>query len=231
MAFSPKARFKQGIPLMVDYTPSGAVSAGDVILANGVLGIAHSDIAAGVLGALSYANGNAVYTFVKDASTFAVNDVAYWDNSAKKATSTSSGNTFLGICKTAAATGVGSVDIQFMTISSAASFIDPLTSQITDPGASGAIPVTQSGYVEIVTAGAETRTMLAPTFVGQRMLLMFTTKVGNCVITVASTVNLAGNNTITFSTVGQAILLVAVYYSGALKWKAVAVDGSLLSTV
>ena len=50
---------------------------------------------------------------------------------------------------------------------------------IADPGASGAIPVTATGRVAIVTAGAETRTLAAPTIVGQRLLLYMKTDGGD----------------------------------------------------
>ncbi len=66
---------------MVDHTPSGAVSAGDVIVTNDTPKIAHNDIAAGALGALAARGG--VYTVPKAAgSSTAIADdkKVYWDD-------------------------------------------------------------------------------------------------------------------------------------------------------
>ena len=91
--------------------------------------------------------------------------------------------------------------------------------------------MTATGHVELVTAGAETRTLAAPTFLGQRLLLSMKTNGGNCVITCATTVNVAANNTITFSAVQQAVLLIAVANGTNKRWSVVYKDGATLSTV
>jgi hypothetical protein len=102
---------------------------------------------------------------------------------------------------------------------------------IADPGNAGAIPVTRSGYCPIVTAGAETRTLAAPTKIGQRILVYMKTDGGNCVITCASIINAAGNNTITFADVTDTLNLVAVESGSSLVWRVVSSDGAALSTV
>ncbi len=70
MAFSPVAKFVHGSPTMIDYTPAAAVAAGDINIvgagSNSHFIIAHTDLAAGVLGAASV--GDAVYDIVKNAS-------------------------------------------------------------------------------------------------------------------------------------------------------------------
>lgn len=81
--------------------------------------------------------------------------------------------------------------------------------EITDPGDAGAIPVTQSGVCHIVTAGAETRTVADPAAVGMRLTLYMLTDGGNGVVTFASAVNQAGNNTATFANAGEALDLVS----------------------
>lgn len=54
--------FKHGDPLMVDYTNgSTAVTAGDVVIFLGKACIAHTDIEANALGAVSWPNGRCVY--------------------------------------------------------------------------------------------------------------------------------------------------------------------------
>lgn len=103
---------------------------------------------------------------------------------------------------------------------------------LADPGNAGAIPVTVSGYVPIVTAGAETRTLAAPTYIGQTLLIYCKTFVGNGVITCATTLNETGNNTITFTATGQAIKLTAVEEGSNLRWRCPVADPTtILSTV
>jgi predicted RecA/RadA family phage recombinase len=53
--------FLHGDPLMIDHTPSSAVSAGDVVIVAGKACIAHTDIPADTLGAVAWPNGRAVY--------------------------------------------------------------------------------------------------------------------------------------------------------------------------
>jgi len=103
---------------------------------------------------------------------------------------------------------------------------------ITDPGDAGTIPVTVSGYCPIVTAGAETRTLASPTFVGQELLLYMKTDGGNGVVTCATTLNEAGNNTITFANTGETVRLSAVEEGANLRWRAAVADPTtILSTV
>lgn len=104
---------------------------------------------------------------------------------------------------------------------------------IADPGnVVHAIPVTARGTVLLVTAGAETRTLAAPLGLGYTLLLNFETKVGNCVITVATTVDAAGDNTITFTAAGQSVELISVRTStSAFRWAVRYNDGATIATV
>lgn len=102
---------------------------------------------------------------------------------------------------------------------------------ITDPGNAGAISVLQSGYCPIVTAGSETRTLAAPTFIGQEITLYVKTDGGSCVVTVASAVNQTGNNTLTMNDVRDVIILRAIESGASKVWMVVANDGTALSTV
>jgi len=103
---------------------------------------------------------------------------------------------------------------------------------IADPGASGAIPVTEGwGVCSIVTAGTETRTIAIPQRVGQRISLAMKTDGGNCTITVASPINEAGNNTLVFDDVGEYIALEAIEAAAVLAWRVLANDAVTLSTV
>lgn len=101
--------------------------------------------------------------------------------------------------------------------------------QITDPGNAGAIPVTKSGTVAIVTAGAETRTLAIPTFVNQMLTIYFRTDGGDCVITSAQAINQAGNTSITLNDANDSIQLVGVYNGTALRWRVVTNDGTTLA--
>jgi hypothetical protein len=102
---------------------------------------------------------------------------------------------------------------------------------IADPGASGAIPVTKSGTIGIVTAGAETRMLAIPGVAGIELGISMDVNGGNAVITVASAINQTGNNTITLNDAGDTIVLKAVKKAGALVWRTVVNDGCTLSTV
>lgn len=104
---------------------------------------------------------------------------------------------------------------------------------LTDPGNAGAIPVTASGYVPLVTAGAETRTVADPTKVGLMLTLHFLTDGGDCVITFASPVNAAGNNTLTHDTAGEQVVLQSCKDgASAFAWRVVANEAATpLTTV
>ena len=102
---------------------------------------------------------------------------------------------------------------------------------ITDPGASGAIPVTHSGPCALTDAGAETRTMAIPTFLGQWITLFLDTSTTSVTLTVAVAFNEAGNNTVLFDSVGEAIRFEAISIAGVLVWREMGIDGATPSTV
>ena len=103
---------------------------------------------------------------------------------------------------------------------------------IPDPGDGGTFDVSRSGYCEITTAGAETRTLPDPTFRGQILDIVFVVDGGNCVITASSPVNQTGNNTITLTDVGEHTRLVGAYNAtDGWEWKTIANDGAALTTV
>jgi hypothetical protein len=100
---------------------------------------------------------------------------------------------------------------------------------VADPGNAGAIPVSESGTCNLVSAGAETRTLAAPQFVGQQIALNGDTVVGAIAVTVASAFNTAGNTIITVTAAGQNAVLVGATIAGALRWRLIANDGTTLS--
>lgn len=103
------------------------------------------------------------------------------------------------------------------------------TDTITDPGNAGAIPVTANGVCPMTSAGAETRTLAIPTFIGQELGLIADTFVGNIVITSAQPINQAGNTIMTFGVVNDMIILKAFTIAGALRWRVASNDGVALS--
>lgn len=77
----------------VDYRPAEAVAAGDVVIQGSLVGIARLDIAPGTLGALAVVG---VFDAPKAAVEIAVGTPLYWDAANKQATTTQSGNQYLG---------------------------------------------------------------------------------------------------------------------------------------
>ena len=101
---------------------------------------------------------------------------------------------------------------------------------VADPGNAGAIPVNKGGFVPLVTAAAETRTLAIPTADGIILSLVLDTRVGgNCVVTSAQAINVAGNTVITLDTAGDSIHLRACTVAGVRRWRVVGNDGAVLS--
>jgi len=80
----------------IDHTPASDVAAGEVVVQNGLLGVAVRDIASGKLGALAI-EGIFEFTKVTGVGTsLSVGDLVFWDDAANNATSTSTDNTLIG---------------------------------------------------------------------------------------------------------------------------------------
>jgi len=94
MAQIGQADFVHGDPLMTDYTPSGAVAAGAVVVVGVVPFVVHRAIAAGQLGAA--ASGGGVYSGVTDGSLDTPGALVYWAAGAAKFVASSTGNTHFG---------------------------------------------------------------------------------------------------------------------------------------
>lgn len=78
----------------IDYTPVGAVSAGDVVPLDSCIGIAKLDIAAGALGALAV---EGVFQVDQaDGETWSQGDAVYYDSTAEEFTSDDTGNQYAG---------------------------------------------------------------------------------------------------------------------------------------
>ena len=98
----------------IDYTPGADVAPGDVVVQSDLVGVAKREIKASTLGALAV---EGVFDFAKEAGgavTFAVGDLAYWDDTNDVAVTTDGGgaNKLLGKVVLAAADGDASVRVK-----------------------------------------------------------------------------------------------------------------------
>lgn len=103
-----------------------------------------------------------------------------------------------------------------------------------DPGNAGVITVDRfNQYVELETAGAETRTVSQPTNRGLTLMLAMMTDGGACTVTVTGGFDEAGNTTLTFNDVGQFVYLVSVPVANTptYQWRVVGYDGVAGPTV
>jgi predicted RecA/RadA family phage recombinase len=92
----------------LDYTPTAAVSAGDVVVLSDLLAVATHDIEANKLGAVAYTG---LWSLPKAAEALSQGDAVYWDASASAVTATASGNTFAGHAAADAASGDSDVAV------------------------------------------------------------------------------------------------------------------------
>jgi predicted RecA/RadA family phage recombinase len=103
---------------MIDYTPSAAKTAGDVVVQGKLVGVCKSDIVANEKGALAVSG---VFNMPKDASVIsAAGTPLFWDEDGSPVggtalsgaiTTTATGNTFAGWALETAAADVGDVDV------------------------------------------------------------------------------------------------------------------------
>jgi len=223
----------------IDHTPSGAdVVAGQVVVIGAHIGIAPVLIKDGKLGAIDIGG---IFDVVKVNGVTNDGAALYWDADGNPqggvagtgaATTVSAANTFLGFGIGATLADDETVRIAVVGVAAVTNTIQqPLTNVIADPGNAAAIPVTDSGHVDIVTTGAETRTLAAPTYIGQLLEISMKTDGGDCVIAIATLINQAGNNRITLNDAGDAVLLMGKASGASKLWSVVSNDGATLSTV
>ena len=84
----------------LDYRPSEAVAAGEVIVLESLVGIARLDIASDTLGSLAVTG---VFEVAKASGDIAVGVPLYWNAKNKNVTVTAAGNTYIGKAVTSAA--------------------------------------------------------------------------------------------------------------------------------
>jgi predicted RecA/RadA family phage recombinase len=96
---------------VIDYTPTTALLAGDVVVVTAdLVGVVVNDIAANKLGSLVVVG---VFDFTKNTSiSFSDGDRVYWDDTANEATTTKAGNNLIGRCTLDAATAATTARVQ-----------------------------------------------------------------------------------------------------------------------
>lgn len=214
--------------------------AGDVVVVDQLVGCVACNVANGDTGSLIVAG---VQDFAKVTGAITAGEAVWWDEDGNPNvgdagtggaddTDDTGANKFLGYAIADALSGDQFVRVlRYLPQDVTVNINGSTTSAIADPGNAGAIPVTISGHVAIVTGGAETRTLAAPSFIGQELLIYMKTDGGDCVITCATTINETGNNTITLNDTGDAVRLTAVEEGSNLRWRLAVTDGGTLSTV
>lgn len=89
-----------------------------------------------------------------------------------------------------------------------------------DPGSAGTITVDRSPcYVGLVSAGAEARTLAAPTRLGASVTIAAKTAVGTITLTVTGGYNEAGDTTFSLTAAGQHAEFVSVEDGSDLRWR------------
>ena len=96
----------------IDYTPGGAISAGDVVVQEDIVGVATDDIAASVQGSLAVTG---VFAFTKgtgSSSALAVGTKVYWNDTSDIVSTSSGDGKYIGKVVAAAIDSVSTVDVR-----------------------------------------------------------------------------------------------------------------------
>ena len=93
----------------VDFFPVADIAAGTVIVEGDLVGVTKLDIEAGRLGALAVVG---VFDVAKGNSAITLGSKVYWDQAAKQAVTTATGNKLLGIAIQAAEATDGTVRVR-----------------------------------------------------------------------------------------------------------------------
>lgn len=105
---------------------------------------------------------------------------------------------------------------------------------VTDPGDGNPIPAPTDGSnfsCAITTEGAETRSMGTPTRLGQKALIVFAVDGGDLVMSNAGGWIDGADNTLTFDTALESVILEAVGTGAVTDWRVTSKKGVALTTV
>ena len=99
---------------------------------------------------------------------------------------------------------------------------------LADPGSGGTIRTNEDLKIcELVTAGAEPRTLANPTKAGNRFTLRMKTDGGDCTVTASNGFNVAGNTQAVFADVGDQLELISVSHTTGFRWEILVNTGSV----
>ena len=97
-----------------------------------------------------------------------------------------------------------------------------------DPGAGETIRINKDLQVcEMVSSGAEARTLANPTKLGIRLTLRLKTDGGDVTVTASNGLNVAGNTQAVFADVGDQLELVSVSHTTGYRWEILVNTGSV----
>lgn len=107
---------------------------------------------------------------------------------------------------------------------------EDLTNQITDPGDGEAISVANSGTLVLThTTGNATRTLAAPTFVGQKIdIVLSALTSGDVTVDTASGFDASStNDLLVFDAAGESARIIGVQEGDALIWRVLRADNAV----
>jgi hypothetical protein len=156
MAFNPKVARHSGSSQKIDYTPGSAVSAGDVVIINGIAHFSELDIAANVQGSLCFSGG--VWRGNKASGTVVAGDAIYYNTTGNPnvgttgtgAVNNTGTGTFVGYAVAAAATA--DQFIYFVKANSQATQLRVVSAQATTVAASDTIVTGLAKVVAVVAS-------------------------------------------------------------------------------
>ncbi len=97
-----------------------------------------------------------------------------------------------------------------------------------DPGDASTLYVDRYGHLfELVSAGAETRTLANPDRPGVLAIVRMKTDGGDITLTAAAGINVAGNTQAVFGDVGDQLLLISVSAASGYRWEILVNTGSV----
>ena len=229
----------------MDYTPTVAKGAGDVVMlvASGLIGVVQKPIAANELGVLLTTG---VFDIAKVSDIIVVGDPIYWDIDgaavgdavvAGACTNVGVKDGFIGFALEADGAGTAEkIRVLWTGPRLLANTIDKaLSFPIPDPGDLGTLTVTHSGICELTsTVGVDdVITLSDPPFPGCILVMSHAVRGGGTGIitmTCDNGVNTAGEKTIKFEHVGETITLIGARKSAtANRWATMFADGATVS--
>lgn len=147
----------------INYTPSAAVGAGDIVDLGEILGVAEEAIAASAVGALAI---EGEFKLIKDGTTgpvFVIGDAVFWDSVNELAVRTGgSGCLYFGTCSEAAGTNQAWVKASLQNDNLPGSMAGMLWEDVTLAGGSKTLDIQDCGKVMNVNVGHATNVVTLP---------------------------------------------------------------------